>query len=160
MIYAQIKNCVVQNVIQLDDESIVHLFEVGFDHCVRVDHLTPQPGIGWFHDGQKFMKLIRQEPTGGIPNEVPHGDATTFEPFLFSEASDGFEVSVEGHILKIGCHQYDYVWTRYALWMILEKGHARVGPLIKTEKGMSYGRYFDITLSDIKRLYLNLCTLK
>src|SRR5277367_6533990 len=160
MIYAQVKNCVIQNVIILNDENLVHLFEKGFDHCLRIDHLNPQPALGWFHDGKNFMKLIRQEPSGGIPNEVPHGDATTFKPFSFSDSSGNHEVSLEGNVLQIGCHQYDYVWTRYALWTILEKGEAQVGPLIKTQRGVSYGRYFDIALSDVMRLYSNLCNLK
>ncbi len=160
MIYAQVLNCVVQNVIELEDDCLIHLFEKGFDHCVRVDHLSPQPAIGWFHDGEKFMKLICQEISGGLPASVPHGDQTSFQPFSFSDSSGNHEVSLDGPVLKIGCHRYDYVWTRYALFMLIEQGQSRIGPLIRTKAGVSYGRYFDIVLPDVMRLYTSLCTLK
>ena len=53
MIYAQIKDGLVRNVIVLDDPSIVDLFYVSpldgsrFDVVERIDHLTPVPQIGW-----------------------------------------------------------------------------------------------------------------
>ena len=46
MVYAQIKNNVIVNVIVLDDPTLVSIFTDGFDYCVRIDNLTPVPIIG------------------------------------------------------------------------------------------------------------------
>lgn len=54
MIYAQIKNGIIENRIVLDDPKLEPLFLEGFDFLVRVDNLEPQPNIGWTYDGVKF----------------------------------------------------------------------------------------------------------
>lgn len=54
MIYAQIKNNSIKNVIILEDESLISLFEVGFDSCVRIDNINPVPAINWSYDGINF----------------------------------------------------------------------------------------------------------
>lgn len=54
MVYAQIKNGVVENTIVLDDLSIYGLFLTGYDHLIRIDEMVPQPGIGWLYDGNGF----------------------------------------------------------------------------------------------------------
>lgn len=54
MIYAQIKNGIVRNLIVLDDDSLAHLFAEGYDLCIRVDQLDPQPCIFWSYDGENF----------------------------------------------------------------------------------------------------------
>lgn len=60
MVYAQIRNQVVVNTIVLDDPTILHLFKVGFDDCVRVDQLSPQPGIGWSYSlGNGFSPPVQ-----------------------------------------------------------------------------------------------------
>jgi len=65
MIYAQILENTIQNVIVIDDESIVSLFVVDFltqtpyDAVVRIDNVDPTPGIGWTYDGTNF-----NPPTG------------------------------------------------------------------------------------------------
>jgi hypothetical protein len=56
MVYAQIKDGIIKNMIVLEDESIKHLFSEGFDHFVRVDELNPVPCIGWAYDGVFFTK--------------------------------------------------------------------------------------------------------
>jgi hypothetical protein len=160
MRYAQIKDCIIQNVIELDDDTQVSLFEDGFDYCIRVDQLDPQPSIGWFYDGDQFTDVIQQDVLGGIPSDVPHGDQTSFDPFHFSDSSGCYDVSLDDQTLNIGCHQYDYTWTRYALWMILENGQSQMGPLIKTQTGVSYGSFFNVVMSDIMNLYSALCTVK
>jgi hypothetical protein len=51
MIYAQILNNTVQNVIVLSDASLANTFAEGFDACVRIDNITDVDGnsigIGW-----------------------------------------------------------------------------------------------------------------
>lgn len=42
------------NVIVLDDISLAPLFDDNFDSLVRVDNLSPQPGIRWSYDGEGF----------------------------------------------------------------------------------------------------------
>ena len=56
MIYAQIKNNTVQNIIVLQDTSLVSVFTEGYDYCVRIDNLPEVPSIGWAYDGQNFIK--------------------------------------------------------------------------------------------------------
>ncbi len=51
MTYAQVKNGVCVNIIDLEDNSLLSIFSVGFDYCIRVDNISPQPGIGWGYDG-------------------------------------------------------------------------------------------------------------
>lgn len=52
MIFAQIKNGIVQNTIVLEDESLSEVFQNGFDHLIRVDQLEPRPSIGWSYDAE------------------------------------------------------------------------------------------------------------
>lgn len=54
MLYAQILNGVVQNIIVLDDASLIPTFSTGFDYLVRIDNLDLQPNIGSLYDGKDF----------------------------------------------------------------------------------------------------------
>jgi len=63
MIYAQIKNNKVQNTIVLEDASLESTFAQGFDVLVRIDNLTPQPGIGWSYDGMNFSAPLESSPS-------------------------------------------------------------------------------------------------
>lgn len=54
MIFAQIKDGIVSNIIVLDDETLIPLFKEGFDDIVRVDQLQPYPSPGWTYDGNTF----------------------------------------------------------------------------------------------------------
>ncbi len=60
MIFAQIKDQVIQNTIILDDENSVSLFQIDplsgevYDFILRIDSIYPQPGIGWSFDGIVF----------------------------------------------------------------------------------------------------------
>lgn len=54
MIYAQILNGIIQNIIVLDDPNISSLFSQGFDYFIRIDNLSPTPQIGWLYDGNNF----------------------------------------------------------------------------------------------------------
>ena len=62
MIYAQIKSGIVQNTLVLDDESKASVFSAGFDVFLRIDDLSPVPGIGWAHDGQNFTPPENPSP--------------------------------------------------------------------------------------------------
>lgn len=50
MIYAQVLNNVIVNILQLDDSSLVSVFSVGFDECLQIDTISPMPQIGWIYD--------------------------------------------------------------------------------------------------------------
>lgn len=63
MIYGQIKNGVIQNTIVLEDANLSSLFAIGFDFCIRIDNLTPIPGINWNYNGTTFST-----PTPPISN--------------------------------------------------------------------------------------------
>lgn len=58
MKYAQIKNSIVQNVIVLDDDSLLPLFSEGFDLVLRVDQMMIYPGPGWTFDGSVFVPPV------------------------------------------------------------------------------------------------------
>lgn len=60
MIFAQIKNNIVQNTIVLKDDSLLPLFNNDpqgdpYDYVLQIDLQYPQPGIGWTFDGIKFF---------------------------------------------------------------------------------------------------------
>lgn len=57
MIYAQIKDGTVRNVILLDDLSISHLFSDGFDHFIDVSAFSPRPEIGWTYVDDTFARV-------------------------------------------------------------------------------------------------------
>lgn len=61
MIYAQIKDGVVSNIIVLNDEQYIPLFSQGFDELLRVDQLLPYPSPGWTYDGQDFFPPEQEE---------------------------------------------------------------------------------------------------
>lgn len=50
MVYAQILNGIIVNIIELDDSSLVSLFAQGYDSCLEIDQLSTIPSIGWFYD--------------------------------------------------------------------------------------------------------------
>jgi hypothetical protein len=161
MIYAQILNGIVRNTIILENAIQIHLFRKNHDHCIRIDHLIPQPSIGWFYDGATFSKVHNPDIEGGIPKEVPTGNAATFEPFTIRMGDYEFEVFLEGDLLHIGCHIYNYRWLRYALWMGKEHHANRVGPVIHCEDGSArYGNDFHILRDDIDLIYNSLCALQ
>lgn len=55
MKYAQITQGTVQNVIVLNDASLESLFLSGYDSLIRVDQLSPEPGIGWTYQNGQFI---------------------------------------------------------------------------------------------------------
>jgi hypothetical protein len=65
MIYAQIKDQKIVNIIDLQDITLVPLFLDGFDDIVRIDLLDPTPGIGWSYVNGTFT-------APPDPNAVPH----------------------------------------------------------------------------------------
>lgn len=67
MLFAQINNNIVQNVIVLNDSSISSMFSAGYQYFVQVDQLVPQPEIGWTYDGTNFFAPM---PTGPTPLQV------------------------------------------------------------------------------------------
>jgi hypothetical protein len=50
MIFAQILNSIIVNIIVLDDASQASVFAQGYDACLEIDQLNTIPSIGWFYD--------------------------------------------------------------------------------------------------------------
>jgi hypothetical protein len=50
MIYGQILNNIVLNIIELDDSTLIPLFTEGYDYCIEIDALSTIPNIGWYYD--------------------------------------------------------------------------------------------------------------
>jgi hypothetical protein len=61
MIYALIKNGFVHNCIVINELSAVELFEPLNDYVIRIDELSPVPGIGWAYDGESFTAPVVEE---------------------------------------------------------------------------------------------------
>lgn len=70
MVYAQIKNSKVENIIIINDESLVSLFGEGFDEIVSVEDADPRPGPGWFYEDEEFAPPVEQE-SSEIPDVTP-----------------------------------------------------------------------------------------
>ena len=87
MVFAQIKDGVVQNTIVLNDNSLINLFNynpttsVPYDLVLQVDMLYPQPGIGWTFDGIMF---------------APPADEGSYQEFLDGTVSLLFSKSASG----------------------------------------------------------------
>lgn len=58
MVFAQIKDGIVKNIIVLDDLSLEDLFSEGFDFFIRIDEMEIQPGVHWIYDGIEFMPPV------------------------------------------------------------------------------------------------------
>lgn len=50
MIYAQILNGKIVNVIVLNDDDLVSTFSEGFDFLIEIEQNPGDPGIGWRYD--------------------------------------------------------------------------------------------------------------
>ena len=48
--YAQISGGSIQNIIVLDDESLLGIFGQGYDYIKRVDHRVPEPQMGYLYN--------------------------------------------------------------------------------------------------------------
>lgn len=54
MKYAQIKDELIKNVILVEEGASLEQFSSGYDDLVRIDNITPIPGINWSYDGNNF----------------------------------------------------------------------------------------------------------
>jgi hypothetical protein len=84
MIYAQILNTIIVNIIELDDSSLASQFAIGYDSCLEIDQLTPTPQIGWYYDGTNYwppvtLALIQ---SGNVVSIIQN-----FEPYISANAS-------------------------------------------------------------------------
>lgn len=104
MIYAQIKNGIVQNTIVLNDASLESMFEEGFDALVRVDNLNPEPGIGWAYDGANFSAPLESLPSAqqlaeqAITNDGNFGQALITQ---FAATNQLAGISASGKTLAV-----------------------------------------------------------
>jgi hypothetical protein len=63
MIYAQIKDGIVKNRIVVEDVSLdISIFAVGYDLCIRVDEMSPEPQVDWLYDSQT-QTFTQPEPS-------------------------------------------------------------------------------------------------
>lgn len=53
MRYALIRSGVVVSRI-VADANFISSIQSQYDHCIRVDQLDPEPGLGWLYDGVLF----------------------------------------------------------------------------------------------------------
>lgn len=114
MIYAQITNNTIVNTINLDDASLLPLFNINpiyqqpYDMVLQIDHTYPQPGIGWMFDGIGFyypsvLALIQNNTVVNIiqnyssfdnisSNYQSVVDITTFDP----QPKIGYAYNIDG----------------------------------------------------------------
>lgn len=91
MIYAQIRNGVIVNTIDLKDESLLSLFETDqngtpYDLIEQVDSIVPQPGIGWTFDNVNWNPPVVIVPqttvemyTALVQNAITFGQSLTVQ---------------------------------------------------------------------------------
>lgn len=64
MDFAQLKNGKVENVIVLDDLSLIPIFSEGFDDFICTDNLEPKPSKDWTYtqdeQGYHFYEFVRE----------------------------------------------------------------------------------------------------
>jgi hypothetical protein len=159
MIFAQITDNLIVNTIQIDDIAVVPMFTEGYDACVQIDNIAPQPAIGWSYDGTDFTNQATLPPIVSLDG-VPSGSATTFDPFMLSAASNRYWVSINGTDVSVGCQIYDYVGLRYVLYMLLTQNAGSIGVFTVTPDGISQNNQFVVTLADAGAIYAVVCTLK
>lgn len=71
MVFAQIKDGVIQNTVVLTDISLIDLFKEGYDDIFQIDATFPQPGIGWTFDGVRFIAPPKPIDTSIILDVTP-----------------------------------------------------------------------------------------
>lgn len=54
MIYAQIKNGKVKNIVVVDEDSPIDALSAGYDYFLRTDNLDQVVGVNFSYDGQTF----------------------------------------------------------------------------------------------------------
>lgn len=82
MIYAQLTNGVIANIIELDDPTLLPLFAEGYDGIpVQIDNLAPIPSIGWiyapynhFNDPNTTQVIITNNTQIVITDDVEQGN--------------------------------------------------------------------------------------
>lgn len=50
MVYAQMFNNSISNIIELDDTNLIPTFTVGYETLIRIDNRSENPAIGWYYD--------------------------------------------------------------------------------------------------------------
>lgn len=76
MIYAQIKDGIVRNIILLNDAGLASHFAIGFDSCDRIDDIDPVPGIGYTVSGGVYTPPV---PLGYTVDKVNYLGRITME---------------------------------------------------------------------------------
>jgi hypothetical protein len=54
VIYAQIKQGTIWNVISLESGTDTGPYLVGYDYLIDITSMSPQPSVGWLYDGTSF----------------------------------------------------------------------------------------------------------
>jgi len=95
MIYALIRNNLVENIIEAEPDFAKKI-SVKFDFVIQIDKLEKVPGIGWGYDGKDFITPEVKED--GPPIEEPPPET---DPELIAQISelttriDDLTISVE-----------------------------------------------------------------
>lgn len=84
MLYAQIKNGKVANIIKLDDSNLVNTFTTNFDYCIRIDNLNIIPNINWLYDGNVFSNSYL------VPTKT---ETLVSKNVLFNNLTNGFSAT-------------------------------------------------------------------
>ncbi len=91
MIYAQIKNNRISNVIVLNDISMEPLFLEGYDYLLRIDALIPQPQIDWIYSPEETAFYNMAE----FDKSVQQVDAEILDDIAISNVDDAATIDVD-----------------------------------------------------------------
>lgn len=83
MLYAQIKNGIIINIIKLDDSSVIDNFSTNFDYFIRIDQLYPRPSMGWSYSNSTFQR----------PSDPTKTETLISKNILFNNLTNGFSAT-------------------------------------------------------------------
>ena len=98
MLFAQISNGVIMNVIELDDPTLIPIFLEGYDSCVQIDILPTLPQIGWNYN-TALGSFNPVKVAGGNDSDIQYNNSGTIEGtdnFTF----DGNNVTVSAGVVN------------------------------------------------------------
>ena len=162
MIYAQITNNTIMNTIELNDSSILYLFNKDpngnpYDSIVQIDNLNPQPGIGWTFDNVNWNPPFSspqtlttvEQYTALIQNAIVFGQTLTVQ-FATQNVMAGItQAGKTQAVLAYSSNLYTYLSTG-SLYVAISEIEAMIADTTSTKTSLA-----PFITNDILYAYLN-----
>ena len=162
MIYAQIRNNTVINTLELEDSSLIYLFQndhngVPYDSLQLLDNMYPQPGIGWTFDNIVWNapdavvtnQSAIQIYTTLVTNAVAFGQSLTIQ-FATQNVMAGITQAGQTQaVLTYAANLYTYLSTG-SLYVAISEIETMIADTSSTKTALS-----PFITNDILYVYLN-----